>query len=171
MSCVRYLVLSIYWGTSVHSLNHVQLFATPWTAARQASLSFINSWSLLTFMSTESRMPSNYLILCCPFASSRQSLPASGSFSNGLTFKIRWPKYCSFSFSNSPSNEYSGLISLTLKSLLQYHNSKASVLQCSAFFVVVNSDRCTYLTTEKNHTFDYMDFYQQSDISAFQYAI
>ena len=124
----------------VKSLTHVQLFSTPWTAARQASLSFTISQSLLQLMSIESVMSSNHLILCDPFSSCLQSFPASGC-SNKSVLRIRWPKYRSFSFSINPSsNEYSGLISFrmdwfdllavqgTLKTLLQYHISKASIL-------------------------------------------
>ena len=130
--------------SSVQSLSHIQLFETPWTTTRQASLSIINSQSLLKLMSIESVMPSNHLILCCPLL----LLPASGSFPMSQFFTFRWPKYRSFSFSISPSNEQSGLISfwmdwldllvvqVTLKSLLQHHSSKALVLQHSAFFMV-----------------------------------
>ena len=143
--------------SSVQSLSHVQLFVTPWTAASQASLSINNSWSLLKFISIELVMPSNHLILCDPllppsiFASIRV-------FSNESVLCIRWPKYWSFSFIN-PSNEYSGLISFrmdwldllavegTLKSLLQHHSSKASILRCSAFFIVQLSH--PYMTTGK----------------------
>ena len=121
---------------------------TPWTAARQASLSIINSWSLLKLMSIESVMPSNHLILCCPLLLLPSIFPSIRIFSNESVLPIRWPKYWSFSFSTSPSNEYSGLISFrmdrldllavqgTLKSLLQHHSSKASILQHSAFFIV-----------------------------------
>ena len=134
--------------SSVQSLSRVQLFATPWTAARQASLSISNSWSLLKLMSIESVMPSNHLILCCPFHLLPSILPSIRVFSNESVVHIRWPKYWSFSFSISPSKGYSGLISFrmdwlgllavqgTLKSLLQHHSSKASILQCSAFFIV-----------------------------------
>ena len=130
--------------SSVQSLSHIQLFETPWTTTRQASLSIINSQSLLKLMSIESVMPSNHLILCCPLL----LLPASGSFPMSQFFTFRWPKYRSFSFSISPSNKYSRLISFrmewldllavqgTLKSLLQHHSSKASILWCSAFFIV-----------------------------------
>ena len=136
---------------------------TPWTAACQASLSNINSWSLLKLMSTESVMPSNYLILCCPLLlppSIFPSIRVGNSFSNELVLHIRWPKYGSFSFNISPFNEHSGLISLridwfyllavqeTLKSLLQHHSLKASILQCSVFFMVQHSH--SYMTTGKN---------------------
>ena len=134
--------------SSVQSLSRVQLFATPWTAACQASLSITNSQSLLKLMSIASVMPSNYLILCHPLLLPPSIFPSIRVFSNELALCIRWPKYWSFSFNISPSNEYSGLISFrmdwlnllavkgTLKSLLQHHSSKASFLQCSAFFIV-----------------------------------
>ena len=135
-------------SSSVQSLCHVGLFATKRTAALQASLSIINSWSLLKLMFFELVMPSNHLILCRPLLLLPSIFPSIRVFSNESALPIRWPKYWSFSFSISPSNEYSGLISFridwfdllavqgTLKSLLQHHSSKASVLQCSAFFVV-----------------------------------
>ena len=134
--------------SSVQSLSHVQLFATPRTAAHQASLSFTSSRSLLKLMSIESMMPSNHLILCHPLLLLPSIFPSIRVFSNKSVLRIRWPKYWSFSFSISPSNEYSGLISFrmdwldllavqgTLKSLLQHHSSKASILRCSAFFIV-----------------------------------
>ena len=121
--------------SSVQPLGHVQLFATPWTAACQASLSIANSQSLLKLMSIESVMPSNHLILCCPLLSCPQSFPAIRVFSNGSALHIRWPKYWSFSFNIGPSNEHAGLISFrmnwldllavqgTLKSLLQHHRA------------------------------------------------
>ena len=133
---------------SVQSLSHVRLFATPWTAGQQDSLSIANSWSLLKFTSIELVMPSNHLILCHPLLLPPSIFPHIRVFSNESFLCIRWPKYCSFSFSISPSNEYSGLISFriewidllavqgTLKSLLQHHSSKASILRCSAFFMV-----------------------------------
>ena len=133
---------------------------TPWTAARQASLSITNSWSLLKLMSIESVMPSNHLILCHPPFLLPSVFPSVRVFSNEVVLHIRWPKYWSFSFSISPSNGYLGLISFwmdwldllavqgTLKSLLQHHSSKASILQCSAFFIVQLSH--LYMTTEKN---------------------
>ena len=121
---------------------------TPWTAARQASLSITNTWSLLTLMSIELEMPSNHLILCHLLFRLPSIFPSIGVFSNESVLCIRWPKYWSFSFSISPSNEYSGLISFrmdwldllavqgTLKSLLQHQGSKASFLWCSAVFIV-----------------------------------
>ena len=133
--------------SSVQSLSHAQLFATPWTAARQASLSITNSQSLLKLMSIELVIPSNHLILCRPLLLLPSIFPSIRVFSNESVLCIRWPKYWSFSFSISPSNEYSGLISFrmdwldvlavqgTLNSLLQHHSSKASILWCSAFFI------------------------------------
>ena len=132
------IMKGLFQFSSVQSLNRVWLFVTPWTAACQAYLSIINSWSLLKLMLIESVMPSNHLILCCPLLLS-SIFPSIRVFSNESVLHIRWPKYWSFSFSISPSNEYSGLISFridwfdllavqgTLKSLLQYHNSKASI--------------------------------------------
>ena len=120
---------------------------TSWTAAHQAFLSFTISWSLLKLMSIESVMPSKHLILCHPLLLLPSIFPSIRVFSNESALQIRWPKYCSFSFSISPSNEYSGLISFridlfdplavqgTLKSLLQHHSSKVSILRCSAFFM------------------------------------
>ena len=138
-------------------LSYVQLFATPWTAARQASLSITNSWSLLKSISIKSMMPSNHLILYRPLLFLPSIFPSIRVFSIESVLCIRWPKYWSFSFSISPSNEYSGLISFridwldflavqgTLKSLLQHHSSKASILWCSAFFIVQLSH--SYMTT------------------------
>ena len=134
--------------SSVQSLSCVWLFATPWTAARQASLSITNSRSLLRLMSIESVMPSNHLILCCPLLLLPPIPHSIRVFSNESTLLMRGPKYWNFSFSISPSNEHPGLFSFrmdwldllavqgTLKSLLQHHSSKASILQCSAFFIV-----------------------------------
>ena len=129
-------------------LSRVQLFVTPWTAAHQASVSITNSWSLPKLMSIESVMPSNHFLLCCPFLLPSSVFPSIRVFSNKLALCIMWLKYWSFSFSFSisPSNEYSGLISFwidwfdllsvqrNLKSFLQHHSSKTSILQCSAFF-------------------------------------
>ena len=148
--------LCSYWNwhigpmtfSSVQLLSHIWLFVTPWTAARQASLSITNSWSLLKLMSNESVMPFNHLILCRPFLLLPSIFPSIKVFSNVSVLCIRWPKYWSYSFNISPSNEYSGLISFgmdwfgvlavqgTLKSLLQYHNLKPSILQHSAFLMV-----------------------------------
>jgi len=142
-------------------LSHLVLSdsATPWTAARQASLFFTISWSLLKLMSIESGMPSNDLLLCCPLLLLRSIFPSIKIFSNEMALRIRWPKYWSFSFSINPSNECSGLISFrtdwfdllavhgTLKSLLQHHSSKASILWHSAFFMVQLSH--PYMTTGK----------------------
>ena len=133
--------------SSVQSLSRVRLLAAPWTAARQASLSITNSQSLLKLMSIESMMPSNHLILCHPLLLSPSIFHSIRVFSNESALRIRWPKYWSFSFNISPSNEYSGLISFrmnwldllavqgTLKSLLQHHSSKTSILRWSAFFI------------------------------------
>ena len=141
---------------SVQFLSRAQLFATPWTAARQASLSITNSQSLLKLMSIESLMPSSHLILCHPLLLQSSIFPSIRGFSKE-SVHIRWPKYWSFSFSISPSNEHPGLISFrmdwldllavqgTLKSLLQHHSSKALILQCSAFFIVQLSH--PYMTT------------------------
>ena len=141
------------------TLSHVWLFATTLTAACQASLFFTVSWSLLRFMSTESVIPSNYLILCCPLLLLPSIFPIIRVLSSESALRIRWPKYWSFIFSISPSSEYSGLISFRidcfyllavqeiLKSLLQHPNSKASILQCSAFFMVQLS--YLYMTTAK----------------------
>ena len=145
--------------SSVQSLSHVWLFVTPLTVARQASLSITNSRSLLKLMSMASVMPSNHLIFCHPLLLSPSILPSIRVFSSESVLCIRWTKYWSFSFSISSSNEYSELISFrmdwldllavqgTLKSLLQHHSSKASVLCCSAFFIVQLSH--PYRTTGK----------------------
>ena len=140
----------------VQPLSRVRL-CNPMTAGHQASLSITISWSLLKLMSIESVMPSNHLILCCPLLLLPSIFCSIRVFSSELVLRIRWPKYWSFSFSISPSNEYSGLISFrmdwfdllavqgTLKSL-QHHSSKASILQCSAFFMVQLSYPLTYMT-------------------------
>ena len=141
-------LISVIFLSSVQSLSHVQLFVTPWIAAHQASLSITNSRSSLRVTSIELVMPSSHLILCRPLFLLPPIPPSIRVFSNELTLRIRWPKYWSFSFSISPSKEIPGLISFrmnwldllavqgTLKSLLQHHSSKASILQCSAFFTV-----------------------------------
>ena len=149
--------------SSVQSLSHVWLFATPWTAACQTILSITNSWSLLKLMSIESVMPSNHIILCCPFLLLPSIFPSIRVFSSECIVCIRWQMYWTFSFSISPFNEYSGLIFFrmdwldllsvqgTLKSLLQHHSSKASILPCSAFF---NGPTLTSIHDWKNHSFD-----------------
>ena len=143
--------------SSDQSLSPVRLFATPWTAARQASLVITNSRSLLRLMSIESVMPSNQLILYRPLLLLPSIFPSIRVFSNESALHIRWPKYWCFSFSISPINEHPGLISFrmdwldllsvqgTLKSLLQHHSSKASILQCSAFFIVQLSHSYIYI--------------------------
>ena len=156
---IPYNTKSLCFIRSVQSLSHVQLFATPWTAACQASLSITNSRSPPKLMSIESVMPSNHLILCRPLLLLPSIFPSIRVFSNESALRIRWPKYWSFSFKISPSNEHPGLISFrmdwldllavqgALKSLLQHHSSKASILQRSAFFIVQLSH--PYMTTGK----------------------
>ena len=145
--------------SSVKLLSHVLLFASPWIATHRASLSISNSQSLLKLTSIKSVMTSNHLILCWPLLLPPSIFPQIRIFSNESILSIRWRKYYSFSFSISPSSEYSGLVSFrmdwldllsvqgTLKSLLQHHSSKASILQCSAFFTVLLSH--PYMTAGK----------------------
>ena len=154
--------------SSVQSLSCVQLFETPWTAACQASLSITNSQSLLKLMSSESVMPSNHLILCHPLLLLPPIPPSIRVFSSESTLHMRWPKYQSFSFSIISFNEHSGLISFrmdwldllavqgTLKTIVQHHSSKASILQRSAFFTVQLSH--PYMTTRKTITFTKWNF-------------
>ena len=161
--CISTLWFSSVQFSSVQLLSHVQFFATPWTAARQAALSITNSWNLLKLMSIELVMPFNHLILCCPLLLPPSILPSIRVFSNQSVLYIR-PKYWSFSFNISPFSEYSGLFSFrmdrldllavqgTFKSLLQHCSSKASILRCSAFFTVQLSH--PYLTTGKKNSFD-----------------
>ena len=150
--------------SSVQSLSHVQLFATPWIAARQASLSITNSRSLLKLMSIELVTPSSHLILCRPLLLLPPIPPSIRVFSNESTSRMRWPKYWSFSFSFSPSNEHPGLISFrmdwldllavqgTLKSLLQHHSSKASIFSALSF---LHSPTLTSMHYHwKNHSLD-----------------
>ena len=153
------LSLSSVQFSLVPSLSCVWLFVTPWTAACQSSLSITNSWSMLKLISIESVMPSNHLILCRSLILLPSVFPNMRIFSNESVLCIRWPKYCSFNLSISPSNEYLGLISFridwfdllavqgTLKSLLQHYSSKASILRCSAFFIIQLSH--PYMTTGK----------------------
>ena len=156
-----YLVSGLHWQdsstqfskdcrilSSVQSLSRVWIFMNPWTEARQASLSITNSWSSLKLVSIELVMPSSHRILCCPLLFLPPIPPSIRVFSNESALHIRWPKYWNFSFNINPSKEHPGLISFrmdwldflavqgTLKSLLQLHSSKASILQCSAFFIV-----------------------------------
>ena len=145
--------------SSVQSLSHVWLFVTPWTAASQASLSITNFQSFLKFMCMESVIPCNHLILCCPLLFLPSVFPSIRVFSIESVLHLRWPKFWCFRFNISLSNEYSGLIFFTidwldflavqgtLKSLIQHHSSKASILQCSAFFIVQISH--PYMTTGK----------------------
>ena len=148
------LKVSVQFSHSVMSDS-----ATPWTAAHQASLSITNSWSLLKLKSIKSVMPSNNLFLCHPLLLLPSIFPIIRVFPKESVLHIKWPEYWNFSFNISPSNEYSGLIPFriywfdllagqgTLKSLLQHHSSKTSVLQCSAFFIVQLSH--PYMTTGK----------------------
>ena len=151
--------MNCYKFSSVQLLRRVRLFATPWTAARQASLSITNSQSSPKLLSIELVMPSNHLILCHPFLLLPSIFPSIRVFLNESALRIRWPKYWSFSFNISPCNEHPGVISFrmdwldllavqgTLKSLLQHHSSKASVLWRSAFFIVQLSH--PHMTTGK----------------------
>ena len=172
------LLLDLITGLFVvKSLRRVWHFATPWTAACQASLSFTISQRLLKLMSIESVMPPNHLILCRPLPLLPSIFPSFRVFSSESVLHIGWPKYWSFSFSISPSNDYSGLISFrmdwfdlladqgTLESVPQHHSSKASVLQPSLWTVTSMHD-CW-----KNHSFDCMDLCWQNNVSAFQYAV
>ena len=174
---IGYFYVRLY--NSVQSLSHRQLFVTPWTAARQASLSITNCRSLLELMSIESVMPSNHLILCCPFLLLPSTFPSIRVFSSESVLCIRWPKYWSFSFSLSPSSKYSGLISLmidwldlfavqgTLKSLLQHHSSKTSKFIYYFFFVFIFwklknqapfSSHSRHLTCSKESDILYLEF-------------
>jgi len=158
-TCVKkwVYIISIWdWFSSLHSLSSVRLFVTPWTAASQASLSITDTQSLLKLMSIELLMPPHHLILCHPLLLLHSIFPSIRVFSSESVLHIRWPKYCSFSFSISPSNEHLGLISFrmdwldllavqgTLKSLL-HHSSKESILQLSAFLILSHP----YMTTGK----------------------
>ena len=162
--------------SSIQSLSHVQLFVNPWTAALQASLSITNSQSLLKLMSIKSVMPSNHLILCYPLLLLPSIFPSIRVFSNESVLHIRWQKYQSFSFSISPSNEYSGLISFrmdwldllavqgTLKSLLQHHSSSIN----SSVLSFLYGPTLTFIHDYwKNHNLDQIDLCWQSNVSAF----
>ena len=167
------IILDSVQFSSVQSLSRVRLFAIPWTAARQASLSITNSWSLLKPIFIELVMPSNHLILCCPLLLLPSVFPSIRVFSNESVLCIRWPKYWSFSFNISPSNEHPGLIFRMdwldllavqgiLRSLLQQHSSEA-ILWHSAFFIVQLSSIRDHW---KNHSLDQMDLCCQSNVSA-----
>ena len=146
--CINEIYHTTCYFSSVQSLSHVWLFATPWTAACQPSLSIADSRSLPKLMSIKLVMTSNHLIFCCPLSLTPSIFPSIRVFFNESVLRIRWPKYWSFSFSIGPSSEHSGLISFrmdwldlravwgTLKSLLQHHSSKASIVRCSAFLIV-----------------------------------
>ena len=163
--------------SSVQLLSHVWLFVTPWNAAHQVSLSIANSQNLFKPMSIESVMPSNHLILCHPLLHLLLIFPSIRVFSDESVLRIRRPKDWSFSFSISPSNEYSGLISFrmdwfdllavqkTLKSILQHHSSKTSILRCSAFFVVQLSH--PFMTTGKIIALTRQTLFWQHNVSAF----
>ena len=166
--------------SSVQLLSHVRLFATPWITARQASLSITNSQSSLKQMPIQSVTPSSHLILCRPLLLLPPILCSIRVFSNESTLCMRWPKFWSFSFSISSSNKHPGLISFrmdcldllavqgTLKSLLQHHSSKASILRCSAFFTFQLSH--PYMTTGKTTALT-REIFWQSNVCAFEYAI
>ena len=157
----------LHYCSSVQLLSHVWLFVTPSNAAREVSLSITNSRSLPKFMSIEPMRPSSHLILCHPLLVLPSIFPSIRVFSNKSALLIRWPKYWSFSFNISPSNEHSGLISFrmdwldllavqgTLKSLLQHHSSKASILRCSAFFIVQFSHPLLFLGYQEYVLFRY----------------
>ena len=154
-------ILIIIQFSSVQFSHSVRLFATPWIAVHQASLSITNSQSSLRFTSIESVIPSSHLILCRPLLLLPPILPSIRVFSNDSTLRMRWPKYWSFSFSIIPSKEIPGLISFkmdwldllavqgTLKSLLQHHSSKVSILRCSAFFTVQQSNSHTHIRPQE----------------------
>ena len=179
ISCSNIFIKPSLHFSSVQSLSHVRLFATPWITAQQASLSITNSRSSLKLMSIESVMPSSHLILYHPLLLLPSIPPSIRVFSNESTLPMRWPKYWSFSFSISPSKEHPGLMSFrmdwldllavqgTLKSLLQHHSAKAAILRCSAFFTVQLSH--PYMTTGKTIALTRRTFV--SKVSAFQYAI
>ena len=163
-----YIYTHIHTHGSVQLLSRVRLFVTPWTAACQASLSITNSWSLLKLMSIESVMSSNHLTLCHALLLLPSIFPSMRIFSNESVLPIRWPKYWSFSFSISPSNEHPGLMSFrmdwldllavrrTLKGLLQHYSSKPFILQHSAFFIVQYIYAYTYILCTHDIPFIYI---------------
>ena len=176
------LVQASWWEglqfSSVQSLSHVQLFATPWTTGCQASLPITNSLNLPKLMSIESVTPSNHLILCHPLLLLPSIFPSIRVFSNESALRIRWPKYWRCSFNISPSNEHLGLMSFrmdwldllavqgTLKSHLQHHSSKASILRHSAFLIVLLS-LISIHDQRENHSLDQTDLCWQTNVSAF----
>ena len=160
----------------VQSLSCVQLFETPWTATCQASLSFTISWSLLKLMSIESVMPSNHLILCHPLLLLPSIFPSTGVFSNESALRIRWPKYWSFSFSISSSNEYLGLISFRIDCWTSFwskdsQESSPALQFESIIFLVLSLFYCPFLTPIhdywKKQSFDYIDLCWQRNVSDF----
>ena len=150
--------------SSVQLLSPVRLFATSWTAARQASLSITNSRSFLKLMSIESVMPSNYLNLCCLLLLPPSSFPSLRVFSNESTLRMRWPKYWSFSFNISPSNEYSGLISFKMDSQESSPTPQFKSINSSALSFLYSPTLISIHNYWKNHTFDYTHLCQQSDV-------
>ena len=171
----QHLCLHSVQFSSVQLLSRVRLFVTPWTAARQASLSITNSWSLLNLMSIESMMPSNHIILCRPLLPLPSIFHSIRVFSNESVLGIRWPKYWSFSFNISASNEYSGLISLRIDGLISLQSkglsrvfSNTTVEKHQFFGSQLYSPILTSIWDSwENHSFDYTDLFQQSDVSAF----
>ena len=169
------------WFSSVQSLSCVWLFVTPWTAAHQATLSITNSWNLLKLMSIESVILSNHLILCHPLLLLPPIPPSIRVFSNESVFHIRWPKYWSFSFSISPSNEYSGLISfridwfdfLAVQGTLKESSSTPQFKSINSLvFSFLYSPALTSIHDYwKNHSLDWTDLCWQSNVSAFEYAV
>ena len=161
-------------GGGVQSLSHGQLFATPWTASHQASLSFMISWSLLKLMSIDLAMPSNHLILCCPLLLP-SIFPSIKMFSNESALRIRWPKYWNFSFSISPSSEYSRVISfrinwfdlLAVQGVLQSSLAQLESINSSALSHLYGPSLTSIYDYWKKHSFVYTNLCQQSDVSAF----
>ena len=174
-------ILSIYVHIVIHLPSHIRLLVTPWTIAHQASLSLTISRSLPKFMFIALVMPPSHLILWHPLLLLPSIFPSIRDFSNESSVHIRWTKYWSFSFSISPSSEYSELISLkidwfdlfavqgTFRSLLQHHSSKVSILWLSAFFTLQLLQ--PYLTTGEDHSLDYMNLCQQNNVLAFQHTV
>ena len=158
--------------SSVQSLSRVRLSETPWIAAHQASLSITNSWSLPKLMSIESVMPSSHLILCCPLFLLPSIFPSIRIFSNESTLRIRWPKYWSFSFSISLSNEHPGLISFRMDwlDLLAVQGTLKKSINSSVLTFLHSPTLTSIHDHWKNHGLDYMDLWQ-SNVSAFEYAI